>query len=152
MITVVVEPTNCLELDLAASVREKGLTSVIINTEMLATAIRSGRDLWREAREGQHQIIALTPESLASPHFNAMINDPQFHQRWGVLVVDEAHLVSEWGADFRKAYTAIWTLRARAPAHTVYCATSEPECTDDELTSIGSRRLSLPSGASGCLE
>ncbi|KAI0727385.1 hypothetical protein C8Q72DRAFT_975954 [Fomitopsis betulina] len=98
MITVVVEPTNYLELDLAASVREKGLSSVIINAEMLATAIRSGRDLWREAREGQHQIIALAPESLASLHFNAMINDPQFRQRWGVLVVDEAHLVSEWGA------------------------------------------------------
>ncbi|KAI0065342.1 hypothetical protein BV25DRAFT_1798449, partial [Artomyces pyxidatus] len=126
MITIVVpvEPTNALESNIASSLRSKGLSSVVINAETLAEAARSHRDLWEEARNCQYQVIATSPENPRSPRFNELIQDPKFRARWGVLAVDEAHLVADWGDDFRKAYAEIWTLRSRAPDHLTFLAMS----------------------------
>ncbi|KAI0043310.1 P-loop containing nucleoside triphosphate hydrolase protein, partial [Auriscalpium vulgare] len=126
MITIVVEPTNALESDLAASLRQKGVTSVAINAETLKEAAEANpkRDLWREARECRYQVITTSPENLKGVEFHKLIEDKTFRARWRVLAADEAHLVDQWGADFRKAYADIWTLRSRGPEHLTILAMS----------------------------
>ncbi|KAI0038910.1 P-loop containing nucleoside triphosphate hydrolase protein, partial [Auriscalpium vulgare] len=117
MRTVVVEPTNALESDIASGLRSKGVSCVAINADTLAAAKAAGRDLWKEARQCIYQVVTTSPESLRSVEFDTMIKDIHFNARWGVLTIDEAHLVDDWGADFRKAYADIWMLRARGPPH-----------------------------------
>jgi superfamily II DNA helicase RecQ len=86
------------------------VTATVINAETLAAAAQSGRDLWKEARECQYQVITLSPEFLRSDEFKVLRQGSRFRARWGVVVVDEAHLVDEWGCDFRRSFADIWTL------------------------------------------
>ena len=41
-----------------------------------------------------------------------------------MLVVDEAHLTDEWGAEFHPLYKDIWSLRSRGPEHLTVVALS----------------------------
>ncbi|KAI0038009.1 P-loop containing nucleoside triphosphate hydrolase protein, partial [Auriscalpium vulgare] len=124
MITVVVEPTNALETDIASGLRTKGVSCVAINADTVAAAKAAGRDLWDEARRCSYQVVTTAPENLSSVEFKTCLDDPHFRNRWGTLTVDEAHFVDEWGADFRKAYADIWSLRSRGPDHLTVVAMS----------------------------
>ncbi|KII90408.1 hypothetical protein PLICRDRAFT_60924, partial [Plicaturopsis crispa FD-325 SS-3] len=94
------------------------LRSVVINAETLAAASKIGHNLWEDAKTGTYQVILLSPESLSSAEFNSWTLDPNVRARWATTVVDEAHLVDEWGADFRPCFKDIWSVRARSPDHT----------------------------------
>ncbi|THH15434.1 hypothetical protein EW146_g5036 [Bondarzewia mesenterica] len=144
MVTVVIEPTNFLENDMASSLISKGLTAVVINADTLAFASLHGCDLWEEARGCRFQVMTISPEYLRSPEFNGLVQDRVFRARWHVLIVDEAHLADEWGADFRPLYKDIWTLRSRGPDHltvVALSATIEPGAqTDRVLRHLGFRK------------
>jgi superfamily II DNA helicase RecQ len=120
------------------------VTATVINAETLAAAAQSGRDLWKEARECQYQVITLSPESLRSDEFKVLRQDGRFCARWGVIVVDEAHLVDKWGCDFRKSFADIWTLRSFAPNHITFVAFSASmelgRQTEQVLQSLGFRK------------
>ncbi|TFY62997.1 hypothetical protein EVJ58_g3507 [Rhodofomes roseus] len=143
-ITVVVEPTNYLESDVAAKLVEKGVSSVVINRDTLGDASRDGRDLWNEVKACRYRVITLAPETLGSEAFRRVVNDPEFRRRWRVFVMDEAHLCDLWGADFRKAFSDVWTIRSRAPEHVAFMALSasvEPgRQTAQVLRCLGFRR------------
>jgi hypothetical protein len=98
------------------------VTATVINAETLAAAAQSGRDLWKEAMECQYQVITLSPESLWSDEFKVLRQDSRFRVCWGVVVVDKAHLVDEWGCDFCKSFADIWTLQSFAPDHITFVA------------------------------
>ncbi|KAH9829868.1 P-loop containing nucleoside triphosphate hydrolase protein [Rhodofomes roseus] len=143
-ITVVVEPTNYLESDVVTKLVEKGVSSVVINRDTLGDASRDGRDLWNEVKACRYRVITLAPETLGSEAFRRVINDPEFRRRWRVFVMDEAHLCDLWGADFRKAFSDVWTIRSRAPEHVAFMALSasvEPgRQTAQVLRCLGFRR------------
>ncbi|KAG5642579.1 hypothetical protein DXG03_002530 [Asterophora parasitica] len=127
MITLVIEPTNFLEFDMAKNLASKGVSAIAINSEDQQVAVRTVRNLWKEAQECRFHVVAVSPESLQSPDFDKMLSVPAFHKRWGVLVVDEAHLIDEWG---RHTFRDIdWlvpaTMRAplEVPKRVVYCDT-----------------------------
>ncbi|KAI0312416.1 hypothetical protein OF83DRAFT_1027850, partial [Amylostereum chailletii] len=124
MITLVVEPTNFLERSLVMNTDRKGVTSLVINSDTLKQASLEGRDLWQEAKAGLFQVITLAPESLQHEKFAEMMNNDMFCSRWRVLTVDEAHLVDEWGSEFRPLYKEIKRIRALAPAHVTIVALS----------------------------
>ncbi|KAL6300084.1 P-loop containing nucleoside triphosphate hydrolase protein [Sparassis latifolia] len=136
MIVIVIEPTNFLESDLASNLTTRGLTSAVINADSLTQALRAGRDLWKEARDCQFQVLTFSPETLRTAAFDKLIQDRRFRSRWGVLVTDESHKVDEWGADFRTAYSDIWSLRSRGPEHLVFVALSASVEPGRQMTSI----------------
>lgn len=64
-------------------------------------------------------MVIASPEMLQSRTFiNKLLRNPTFSQRIISFVVDEAHCVSLWGADFRKKYASLGIVRAFLPRGT----------------------------------
>ncbi|KAI0761242.1 P-loop containing nucleoside triphosphate hydrolase protein [Irpex lacteus] len=67
----------------------------------------------------KYQVVIASPEMLQSRTFiNRLLRNPSFSQRIISFVVDEAHCVSLWGADFRKKYGSLGIVRAFLPRGT----------------------------------
>ena len=67
----------------------------------------------------KYQLILASPEMLQSPPFvKTILRNPRFTRNVVSLVIDEAHCVSHWGADFRKKYASLGVVRAFLPRGT----------------------------------
>ncbi|KAL1658031.1 P-loop containing nucleoside triphosphate hydrolase protein [Schizophyllum commune] len=74
---------------------------------------------------GKYRVVLLSPEMLLSRHFiDRVLRHRKFAANILSIVVDEAHCISHWGADFRKKYGQIGTARAFLPRSTPVIALS----------------------------
>ena len=109
--TLIVSPLLALMRNQIAAAEKLGLRAHTINS--------TNRDDWDEVRAllaaDTVDLLLISPERLNNPRFReAML--PLFAQRVGLLVVDEAHCVSDWGHDFRPDYRRIADVLERLPA------------------------------------
>src|SRR3954447_6273044 len=118
--TVLVSPLLALMRNQIDAARRLGLRARTVNS--------TNRDDWAAVRDAlardEVDLLLISPERLNNPQFReAML--PLFVERVGLLVVDEAHCVSDWGHDFRPDYRRIRDVLAALPAGVpVLCTTA----------------------------
>ncbi|HEX8103160.1 MAG TPA: RecQ family ATP-dependent DNA helicase [Solirubrobacteraceae bacterium] len=118
--TVLVSPLLALMRNQIEAAERLGIRAVTVNStnrdEWDAVAARLAAD--------DVDLLLISPERLNNPRFRETML-PSFVERVGLLVVDEAHCVSDWGHDFRPDYRRIRdVLAALAPDVAVLCTTA----------------------------
>jgi superfamily II DNA helicase RecQ len=87
----------------------------------------------------RYRIILTSPEMcLGDSGFAALLKDPRWSRSILFMVVDEAHCIKQWGAEFRKHYTSLETLRSFVPRGVPVLATSAtmPPATLEHVRSV----------------
>ncbi len=88
-------------------------------------------------------LLLISPERLNHPQFRAQML-PAFAERVGLLVIDEAHCISDWGHDFRPDYRRIADMLQRLPEEVaVLCTTATA---NDRVVADISQQLQLGAG------
>src|ERR671922_2251579 len=117
---LIVSPLLALMRNQIAAAERLGIRAHTINS--------TNRDAWDEVQAllagDAVDLLLISPERLNNPQFReAML--PLFAERVGLLVVDEAHCISDWGHDFRPDYRRIQDMLERLPAGVaVLCTTA----------------------------
>jgi ATP-dependent DNA helicase RecQ len=131
--TVVVSPLLALEDDQLAHLRAAGLSATVLNSTQSAGARAAALVAACEPDE----FIFVAPEQLA----NAETREALRRARPGLLALDEAHLISQWGRDFRPDYLR---LGAQADAleievRVALTATAAPPVREEIVRRLGLR-------------
>ncbi|THH15238.1 hypothetical protein EUX98_g9497 [Antrodiella citrinella] len=115
-ITIMVSPLLALEEEMVQTFRNQfGLTAIAVNSRNGGCSYAVARKLLTE----DYDILLISPEMLQSPQFvDRVLRKPQFTSKVLSMVVDEAHVASHWGAEFRKKYGTLGEVRAFLPRGT----------------------------------
>ncbi|HEY9028475.1 MAG TPA: ATP-dependent DNA helicase RecQ [Burkholderiaceae bacterium] len=130
--TVVVSPLISLMKDQAGKLEEAGVAAEQLNSAVKASEQDASMERIAEARS---DIVFATPERLTDPEFRATLAA----QGVALLVVDEAHCISQWGHDFRPAYLEIGAAIEALGHPTILAltATATAEVVDDIRHQLG---------------
>ncbi len=116
-ITVVVTPLVSLMKDQVDNLRARGVDAYFLHA---ALTRRETTLILDKCRLGYARILYLSPEKLQSPRFAAEMAQLPV----SLIVVDEAHCISQWGYDFRPSYLKIAELRKKFPQAPVLALTA----------------------------
>ncbi|HUR33334.1 MAG TPA: RecQ family ATP-dependent DNA helicase, partial [Vicinamibacterales bacterium] len=130
--TVVVSPLIALMRDQFEKLNALGLPAVQVNSAVPAAHSRRAR---AEIGGRSVEFIFTTPEQLASGALHSLFEGAVVD----LVVVDEAHCISQWGHDFRPAYLeAIAALRVTGtPTILALTATATPDVVEDITRQLG---------------
>lgn len=141
-LTVVVTPLISLMKDQVDNLKRRGIKAVMLNSGM---TIRETRVAWERLCNGRARFLYISPEKLRNKNFLDDLRRLEIR----LIVVDEAHCISQWGYDFRPSYLKISELRKVHPNVPVLAltATATPQVADDIMMRLefreGSRKFKM---------
>jgi len=134
--TLVVSPLLALMRDQVAAAERMGVRSATINS----TNIEDWRDIETRLSAGEIDLLCISPERLNHHRFAREVL-PRLAAGLGLLVIDEAHCISDWGHDFRPDYRRIRDAIANLDPTTpviATTATANERVTADVAEQLGS--------------
>lgn len=125
-ICIVVTPLISLMKDQVDNLRERGVKSAYVYSGMTRHQIIVTLE---NCIFGKYKFLYISPERLNTELFLAKLSAMHV----SLLVVDEAHCISQWGYDFRPSYLQIAEIRSSLPGVPILAltATATPEVTAD---------------------
>ena len=117
--TILVSPLLALMRDQIAAAARAGVRAVAINS----TNAHEWGEVQRMLAADEVDVLLVSPERLNNPGFREN-QLPALIDRIGMLVVDEAHCISDWGHDFRPDYRRLRDLIAQMPTGVPVLATT----------------------------
>ncbi|MEI6620818.1 MAG: RecQ family ATP-dependent DNA helicase [Actinomycetes bacterium] len=99
--TLVISPLLALMRDQVAAASRAGLRAVTVNS---ATS-ESWQETFAELKSDLIDVLLISPERISAPSFSTALE--QLRETVGMIVIDEAHCLSDWGFDFRPDYQRI---------------------------------------------
>ncbi len=139
--TLVVSPLLSLMRDQVAAAERAGLRAATINS----STIKDWSAIEEALAADELDVVLVSPERLANPGFGRRVLDG-LAGRLGLLVIDEAHAVSDWGHDFRPDYRRVAEVLTRLNPDTpvlATTATANQRVTDDVAAQLGQATLVL---------
>lgn len=133
--TLVISPLLSLMRDQVAAAERAGLRAATLNSSNVGEWER----IEAELADGTIDVLLVSPERLANPTFGARVMR-SLTGALGLVVVDEAHSVSDWGHDFRPDYRRVTdVLRKLNPRTPVLAttATANARVVDDVAAQFG---------------
>ena len=116
---LIVSPLLALMRDQVAAAERAGVRAAAINS----ANVTEWSEIERLLDDDALDVLLVSPERLVNPRFRAE-QLPRLIGTAGLLVIDEAHCISDWGHDFRPDYRRIRTLIAELPADVPVLATT----------------------------
>ena len=138
--SLVVSPLLALMRDQIAAAGRAGLRAATVNS----TNFEDWDEVLGRLDNDELDVLLVSPERLANPRFGSRLG--RLMARCGLLVIDEAHCISDWGFDFRPDYQRLSTaLLGLAPGTPILAttATANDRVTVDVARQLGSATLIL---------
>ena len=129
---LVITPLIALMRDQVANLQARNIQAAAVYTGMSWDKQRVALD---NCLYGPYHFLYCSPERLESEEFRKRLKDLPI----GLIAVDEAHCISQWGYDFRPSYLNIAAVRELLPDVPVLAltATATPETVDDIQDKLG---------------
>jgi len=142
--TVIISPLLALMRNQVSAAERAGIRAVTVNS----SNVEQWREVYDAVQSGTVDVLLVSPERLNNPGFRDEVL-PELAATAGLVVVDEAHCISDWGHDFRPDYRRLRTLLAELPAGTpvlATTATANARVVEDVADQLGRDTLVLRGG------
>lgn len=137
-ICLVITPLIALMKDQVENLKAKGIRALAIHSGLSAQEIDIALD---SAIYGNFKFLYLSPERLHTEIFQVRLASMEV----SMVVVDEAHCISQWGYDFRPSYLNISLLRQLIPniPFMALTATAPPKVAQDIMEKLAFKEYNL---------
>src|SRR5580658_5373533 len=136
--TIIVSPLLALMRNQIDAAGRAGIHARTVNSANTT----QWEDIYAEVTAGCVDVLLVSPERLNNPGFRDLVL-PRLIATAGMLVVDEAHCISDWGHDFRPDYRRLRTLLDELPPGVpvlATTATANARVTRDVAEQLGAGR------------
>ncbi|MDD6046319.1 MAG: DEAD/DEAH box helicase [bacterium] len=98
-LTIIIEPVKALMQDQKEQLNSRGFMRVeTFNSDLISQAEKE--EVLKRVKNGDVDLLYLSPETLLSYSMETLIGDREI----GLIIIDEAHIVTTWGVGFRPDY------------------------------------------------
>ncbi|MDQ8198099.1 RecQ family ATP-dependent DNA helicase [Pelagicoccus enzymogenes] len=131
-LTVVISPLIALMKDQVDFLQSKGVKVARLDSSLSA---EEARQVYRDVRAGSLKLLYVAPERISNERFFAAIEGNSI----SLMVIDEAHCISEWGHNFRPEYLklAIAAKALKVERVLALTATATPSVVEDIIREFG---------------